>query len=85
MQTYANDKVRETRKVDRCYAYLAASWGGYIFVNNLIGIHALLLVFLGRFNTSVYRAYTLYFVIGTTKHRNPRSFAIEAGECASHI
>merc|ERR1719230_2516172 len=47
------------------YVYMVAAWGGYIFVLNMIGVHALILVGLGRFNSGVYKAYTLFFVIGT--------------------
>eukprot|EP00928_Gymnodinium_smaydae_P017058 TRINITY_DN1649_c0_g3_i1.p1 TRINITY_DN1649_c0_g3~~TRINITY_DN1649_c0_g3_i1.p1 ORF type:complete len:900 (-),score=113.24 TRINITY_DN1649_c0_g3_i1:201-2597(-) len=47
------------------YVFMVATWGGYIFVLNTIGLHALLLVGLGRFNSGVYKAYTLFFVIGT--------------------
>lgn len=48
------------------YFYMVAAWGGYIFVLNLIGAHAALLVLLGRFNTKVYLSYTLFYVIGTS-------------------
>jgi len=47
------------------YGYMVAAWGGYIFVLNMIGVHALMLVGLGRFNTGVHKAYSLFFVIGT--------------------
>jgi len=47
------------------YVYMVAAWGGYIFVINMIGVHALLLVALGRFNSGAYKAYTLFFIIGT--------------------
>jgi len=47
------------------YIYMVAAWGGYIFVLNMVGLHAAMLVGLGRFNTGVHRAYTLFFVIGT--------------------
>jgi len=47
------------------YVYMVAAWGGYIFVVNMIGIHAAMLVGLGRFNSGVHKAYTLFFVIGT--------------------
>merc|ERR1719162_1054014 len=47
------------------YIYMVAAWGGYIFVINMIGVHALMLVGLGRFNSGVHKAYTLFFVIGT--------------------
>lgn len=47
------------------YIYMVAAWGGYVFVLNLIGAHAALLVALGRLTPKLYRAYTLFFVIGT--------------------
>eukprot|EP00931_Biecheleriopsis_adriatica_P046113 TRINITY_DN26462_c0_g1_i1.p1 TRINITY_DN26462_c0_g1~~TRINITY_DN26462_c0_g1_i1.p1 ORF type:complete len:792 (-),score=157.27 TRINITY_DN26462_c0_g1_i1:124-2160(-) len=47
------------------YFAAAATWGGYIFVNNLIGLHAAVLVALGKYNSGLYRAYTLWYVIGT--------------------
>lgn len=47
------------------YAYMVAAWGGYIFVLNMVGVHALMLVCLGRFNSGVHKAYSLFFIIGT--------------------
>jgi dolichyl-diphosphooligosaccharide--protein glycosyltransferase len=48
------------------YFYMVAAWGGYIFVLNLIGAHAALLVLLGRFSNKVYLAYTLFYIVGTS-------------------
>jgi len=47
------------------YFYMVASWGGYIFVLNLIGVHAAALVPMGRFSPKVYLSYTLFYIIGT--------------------
>eukprot|EP00927_Polykrikos_kofoidii_P035988 TRINITY_DN3044_c0_g1_i1.p1 TRINITY_DN3044_c0_g1~~TRINITY_DN3044_c0_g1_i1.p1 ORF type:complete len:888 (+),score=109.62 TRINITY_DN3044_c0_g1_i1:104-2767(+) len=47
------------------YVKMVADWGGYIFVLNMIGIHALMLVGLGRFNAGVHKAYTIFFCLGT--------------------
>ena len=47
------------------YIYMVAAWGGYIFVINMIGVHAIALVFLGRYSVNLRRAYSLFFVIGT--------------------
>jgi len=47
------------------YTAMVATWGGYIFVINAIGVHALILVGLGRFNSGVYKAYTIFYVLGT--------------------
>ena len=47
------------------YVYMVAAWGGYTFVINMVGLHAAVLLLCGRFTPSVYKAYTLFFVIGT--------------------
>lgn len=47
------------------YFYMVASWGGYIFVLNLVGVHAAVLVLMGRFSDKVYKSYTLFYLIGT--------------------
>jgi len=47
------------------YFYMVAAWGGYVFVLNLIGVHAAFLVLIGRFSSKVYRSYSLFYVIGT--------------------
>uniref|UniRef100_A0A7S4LFI7 dolichyl-diphosphooligosaccharide--protein glycotransferase n=1 Tax=Eutreptiella gymnastica TaxID=73025 RepID=A0A7S4LFI7_9EUGL len=47
------------------YIYMVAAWGGYIFVINMIGVHAAALIPLRMFNSSTYKAYTLFFIIGT--------------------
>mmetsp|Transcript_42480 Transcript_42480/g.83368 ORF Transcript_42480/g.83368 Transcript_42480/m.83368 type:complete len:657 (+) Transcript_42480:38-2008(+) len=48
-----------------CYFNMVAAWGGYVFVLNMIGIHAGLLVVFGCFDAKLYRAYSLFYVIGT--------------------
>jgi len=47
------------------YTCMVATWGGYIFVLNLIGLHAFLLVILGRFSNKLYWSYTLWYIVGT--------------------
>jgi dolichyl-diphosphooligosaccharide--protein glycosyltransferase len=47
------------------YITAVATWGGYIFVNNLIGLHAAFLVAVGKYNSNLYRAYSLWYVFGT--------------------
>eukprot|EP00041_Stephanoeca_diplocostata_P023589 m.581945 g.581945 ORF g.581945 m.581945 type:complete len:810 (-) comp22335_c0_seq1:178-2607(-) len=46
------------------FIYMAAAWGGFVFVLNLIAIHALVLVLLGRYSSKLHRAYSLFYVIG---------------------
>jgi len=47
------------------YIYMVMAWGGFVFVVNMIGLHAALMVPFGRYSTSVHRAYSLFFIIGT--------------------
>eukprot|EP00005_Dracoamoeba_jomungandri_P008973 CAMPEP_0174263992 /NCGR_PEP_ID=MMETSP0439-20130205/20885_1 /TAXON_ID=0 /ORGANISM="Stereomyxa ramosa, Strain Chinc5" /LENGTH=916 /DNA_ID=CAMNT_0015349661 /DNA_START=19 /DNA_END=2769 /DNA_ORIENTATION=+ len=47
------------------YVCTVATWGGYIFPLNLIGVHVAFLVAIGRFTPSLHHAYSLFYVIGT--------------------
>lgn len=47
------------------YIYMVAAWGGYIFVLNMIGVHAFVLILRGRFTRKLHLAYSLFYVIGT--------------------
>jgi len=47
------------------YVYMAAAWGGFIFVINLIAFHAGALVLLGRYSSKLHTSYTLFFLVGT--------------------
>jgi dolichyl-diphosphooligosaccharide--protein glycosyltransferase len=47
------------------YFYMVLSWGGYVFVINLIGVHAAVLCALGRFTTKLHRGYTAFYLVGT--------------------
>jgi len=43
---------------------MASCWGGYIFLLNLIALHAGVLVLMGRFTMKVYKSYTLLYIVG---------------------
>ncbi|KAG1674963.1 hypothetical protein FOA52_014758 [Chlamydomonas sp. UWO 241] len=47
------------------YTYMVAAWGGYVFVINTIGAHAGLLLLLGRAGDEEYKAFTIFFTLGT--------------------
>jgi dolichyl-diphosphooligosaccharide--protein glycosyltransferase len=47
------------------YIYMGAAWGGYIFVINMVAMHAGMLLLLGRHSTKLFRSYALFYVIGT--------------------
>ena len=47
------------------YFYMVSSWGGYVFLINLIPLHVLTLMVCGRFNHKVYVAYCTVYSLGT--------------------
>ncbi|XP_055328474.1 dolichyl-diphosphooligosaccharide--protein glycosyltransferase subunit STT3A-like [Paramacrobiotus metropolitanus] len=47
------------------YFYMVSSWGGYVFLINLIPLHVLALIFTGRFSHRIYVAYSTVYCIGT--------------------
>eukprot|EP00727_Mastigamoeba_balamuthi_P000177 m51a1_g10156 putative oligosaccharyl transferase-like protein (795) ;mRNA; f:17231-19885 len=47
------------------YAYMAASWGGYVFAGNMVALHAAALVALGRWSPALHRSYSLFWLVGT--------------------
>lgn len=47
------------------YFYMVSSWGGYVFLINLIPMHVFALMLTGRFSHRVYVAYSTVYAIGT--------------------
>ncbi|KAJ8584745.1 glycosyltransferase family 66 protein [Rhizopogon salebrosus TDB-379] len=47
------------------YFYMVAAWGGYAFITNMIPLHALVLMLMGRFTGRLYVAYSSWYAIGT--------------------
>jgi dolichyl-diphosphooligosaccharide---protein glycosyltransferase len=48
------------------YFYMVAAWGGYVFVINLVGLHALALFLLRKLPFDhLHRAYTSFYLVGT--------------------
>jgi len=46
------------------YFYMVSAWGGYVFIINLIPLHVLVLLMMGRFSERIYVAYNSFFIIG---------------------
>ncbi|EDV23170.1 uncharacterized protein TRIADDRAFT_36216 [Trichoplax adhaerens] len=47
------------------YFYMVSSWGGYVFLINLIPIHVFVLMVTGRFSHRIYIAYSTMYCLGT--------------------
>ncbi|XP_022103559.1 dolichyl-diphosphooligosaccharide--protein glycosyltransferase subunit STT3A [Acanthaster planci] len=47
------------------YFYMVSSWGGYVFLINLIPMHVLALMLTGRFSHRIYVVYNTVYCLGT--------------------
>ncbi|CAF4870071.1 unnamed protein product, partial [Rotaria socialis] len=47
------------------YFYMVSSWGGYVFLINLIPLHVLALMFTGHFSHRIYVSYSTFYIMGT--------------------
>jgi dolichyl-diphosphooligosaccharide--protein glycosyltransferase len=47
------------------YFYMVSAWGGYVFITNLIPLHAFVLILMGRYSHKLYAAYTTWYALGT--------------------
>lgn len=47
------------------YYWMVSSWGGYVFITNLVPLHVLTLMVLGRYSSRLYVSYSTYYIIGT--------------------
>ncbi|KAJ8494391.1 hypothetical protein ONZ45_g13255 [Pleurotus djamor] len=47
------------------YFYMVAAWGGYAFITNMIPLHALVLILMGRYTSRLYVGYSSWYAIGT--------------------
>ncbi|CAL1714410.1 unnamed protein product [Somion occarium] len=47
------------------YFYMVAAWGGYAFITNMIPLHALALILMGRYSSRLYVAYSSWYAVGT--------------------
>jgi dolichyl-diphosphooligosaccharide--protein glycosyltransferase len=47
------------------YSAMALSWGGYVFIINIIPIHLLTLLLSGRYSAKVYVAYSTFYPLAT--------------------
>ncbi|GLB44109.1 putative oligosaccharyl transferase STT3 subunit [Lyophyllum shimeji] len=47
------------------YFYMVVAWSGYAVITNMIPLHALVLVLVGRYSSRLYVAYCSWYAIGT--------------------
>ena len=47
------------------YGYMVSAWGGYVFITNLLPLHAFVLILMGRYSPRLYVSYSTWFALGT--------------------
>ncbi|KAI9831918.1 MAG: oligosaccharyl transferase stt3 subunit [Sarea resinae] len=47
------------------YGYMVSAWGGYVFITNLLPLHAFVLIAMGRYSPRLYVSYTTWYALGT--------------------
>lgn len=46
------------------YCYMVTAWGGYVFIINMIPMHVLVLLIMGKYSGRLYVAYCSFFILG---------------------
>ncbi|KAF8940130.1 oligosaccharyl transferase stt3 subunit [Dissophora ornata] len=47
------------------YFYMVSAWGGYVFITNLLPLHAFTLLLMGRYSNRLYVSYSTFYAVGT--------------------
>lgn len=67
------------------YFYMVASWGGYIFITNLIPLHVLVLCVSGRYSHRLYVAYNVWYVLGMLMSMNIQFVGFQPVTSPEHL
>jgi asparagine N-glycosylation enzyme membrane subunit Stt3 len=67
------------------YFYMVAAWGGYVFIINLIPMHAFFLLLTGRYSSRLYIAYSSFYSIGTLLSMQVRFVGFQPVQSGEHM
>ncbi|CAH0557609.1 unnamed protein product [Brassicogethes aeneus] len=67
------------------YFYMVSSWGGYVFLINLIPLHVLTLMATGRFSHRIYVAYSTLYCVGTILSMQISFVGFQPVQSSEHI
>ncbi|KAA8496389.1 Dolichyl-diphosphooligosaccharide--protein glycosyltransferase subunit STT3B [Porphyridium purpureum] len=67
------------------YLYMVSSWGGYIFVMNVIPIYVLTLLLMGRYTNRLYVSFCAFYVLGTLLSMQIRFVGFNAVQSSEHM
>jgi len=46
------------------YFYMVSAWGGYVFITNLVPLHVLVVLLMGKFSAKIYISYSTFYIVG---------------------
>eukprot|EP00850_Spirogloea_muscicola_P006219 SM000029S10514 [mRNA] locus=s29:553246:564183:- [translate_table: standard] len=67
------------------YFYMASSWGGYIFIINLLPIYVLVLLVSGRYTQRLYVAYCAVYILGSLLAMQIRFIGFQHVQSGEHM
>jgi len=67
------------------YFYMSSSWGGYIFVINLLPLYVFIMLVAGRYTHRLYVAYSTVYVLGTLLSMQIRFVGFQAVQSSEHM
>jgi len=47
------------------FLYMVSTWGGYVFIINMIPIWVMAMIILGKCDNKVYISYSIFYIVGT--------------------
>jgi dolichyl-diphosphooligosaccharide---protein glycosyltransferase len=67
------------------YLYMVSTWGGYIFLINVIPVYVLVMLVTGRYSHRLYVAYSTFYVVGTLLSMQIRFVGFNAVQTPEHL
>lgn len=67
------------------YFAMLSSWGGYVFIINLIPLHVISLIVMGKFNHRIYTAYSIFYLVGLSSSLTIPFVAPQAIKSSEHL
>jgi dolichyl-diphosphooligosaccharide---protein glycosyltransferase len=67
------------------YLYMVSTWGGYIFLINVIPVYVLVMLVTGRYSHRLYVAYNTFYVVGTLLSMQIRFVGFNAVQTPEHL
>lgn len=67
------------------YLYMVSSWGGYIFITNIVPIYVIVMLLSGRYSCRLYVAYSVWYVLGTMLSMQIRFVGFNAVQSSEHM